>query len=164
MKHRDDVPVFGERVAGQRYIVRPSAYAVIQNDVGQFAIVATPLGLFLPGGGVEIDETPEQAIAREVLEECGLLVRPGLTIAEAVQLVYSSRADAYFEKPSVFLRAVVDGVKTSPLEGDHQLLWISSEAAADGMFHASHAWVLRGAAQPAVADGRGPRLRSEPRR
>jgi 8-oxo-dGTP diphosphatase len=157
MKHWEDVPMFGERVAGQRYVVRPSAYAVIQNDLDQFAVVLTPVGLFLPGGGIEIHETPEQTIAREALEECGLLVRPGLRIAHAVQLVYSSQEDTYFEKPSVFLRAVIESANMSPSELDHDLLWVSSRAAADDMTHESHAWVVRTAAQPAVAGGRGPR-------
>jgi 8-oxo-dGTP pyrophosphatase MutT (NUDIX family) len=29
--------------------------------------------VFLPGGGIRTDETPEQAVLREVREECGLL-------------------------------------------------------------------------------------------
>jgi 8-oxo-dGTP diphosphatase len=155
MQPRNEVAVFGERVDGQSYVMRPSAYALIENDDGRFAVVTAPMGWFLPGGGIEAGETPEQAIAREALEECGLVVEPGLRIAEAIQLVYSAREDTYFEKPSLFLRATVMGTRTSGSDDDHQLLWVTGEAGADRMAHASHAWVLRGAAQPAVAaDGK----------
>ena len=161
MNARNDAAVFGDRVDGQSYVIRPSAYALIEDDDGRFAVVAAPMGWFLPGGGIEADETPEQAIAREALEECGLIVEPGLRIAEAIQLVYSAREDTYFEKPSVFMRATVLGTRTSRSEDNHQLLWITGEAGADRMAHASHAWVLRGAAHTGVAGGRPPRsLRS----
>lgn len=143
----ENVPVFGERVVGQRYVVRPSAYAVIRNDRGHFAVVATPWGRFLPGGGLQPGEIPEQAIVREALEECGLLVRPGSRIAVAVQLVYSIEEHTYFEKPSVFLGAIVERANLPTSESDHQLLWVSAETAAAGsMAHASHLWVLLRAA------------------
>lgn len=69
------MPVFGERVAGASYALRPSAYALIRNEFGQVAVVRTAQGVFLPGGGIEAGETPEQAVQREVLEECGLGIR-----------------------------------------------------------------------------------------
>lgn len=147
------MPVFGERVDGRSYVVRPSAYALIEDGAGRFAVVAAPMGWFLPGGGIEAGETPEQAIAREALEECGLVVEPGPTIAEAIQLVYSAKEDTYFEKPSLFLRATV--TKTSRPEGDHQLMWLTGAACADRMAHASHGWVLLGAARPAVTSTAG---------
>jgi 8-oxo-dGTP diphosphatase len=140
----NDVPVFGERVGGQRYVVRPCAYGVITNEGGDFAVVATPVGSYLPGGGIEPDETPQQAVVRETLEECGLVVRPGATIAEAVQLVYSQLESAYFEKLSVFMHASIERSGVPPTETDHELRWLPRAAAADAMTHASHAWVLRG--------------------
>lgn len=142
-RRNDDLPVFGERVVGREYVVRPSAYAIIETERGQVAVVATTLGLFLPGGGIEENETPEEAVAREVLEECGLLIRPGVRVAEAVQLVCSPAENSCFEKPSVFFRALVEGAVTSPTEDDHRLLWISIEAAVARTAHASHAWALR---------------------
>src|SRR5262245_26303935 len=63
-------PVFGALTAGCPRVLRPSAYAVIENELGLFAVVVTPGGCFLPGGGLENLETPEEAIGREVLEEC----------------------------------------------------------------------------------------------
>ena len=63
------VPVFGSRMAGYPYIERPSAYAIVRNESGCFALMRTPRGFYLPGGGIEASETPEQAIKREAMEE-----------------------------------------------------------------------------------------------
>src|SRR5688500_11690423 len=135
--------VFGERGAGQDYIVRPSAYALILNERDEFAVVMTPLGLLLPGGGIDGDETPAETIVREALEESGLELVPGPEIARVVQLVYSTVERKYFDKRTVFLWATVTGHDSGRGEADHELTWLPAETAAQRMHHESHAWVLR---------------------
>ena len=134
--------IFGERLAGEEYVVRPSAYAVIQNERGEVAVVLTPLGPFLPGGGIEAGETPEETVVREAREEAGLLVRPDGEIARAIQFSYSKTERCYFEKRIVFLRAVLEGMLPAH-EEDHELVWLPRETAAGRMWHESHGWVLR---------------------
>jgi 8-oxo-dGTP diphosphatase len=141
MKGSEPVPVFGQRLAGETYVVRPSAYALIENEKGEVATVLTPLGPFLPGGGIEAGETPEEAVIREAREECGLLVRADGEIARAIQFSYSKTERCYFEKRIVFLRAILEGT-TVALEEDHELVWLPPKTAADRMWHESHAWVL----------------------
>jgi 8-oxo-dGTP diphosphatase len=68
------MPVFGTRVDGCPYIVRPGAYAVVRNASGYFAVIRTPRGSYLPGGGVETNETPGETIKREAREEAGLIL------------------------------------------------------------------------------------------
>ena len=63
---------FGERNYDLNYWKRTGAYAVIQNDLQQFLCVKDLDGLlFLVGGGVEEDESPESALLRESIEETG---------------------------------------------------------------------------------------------
>jgi hypothetical protein len=50
------VPIFGVRVEGCPYIIRPSAYAVVRNEEAALAVVQTPRGYYLLGGGIEGDE------------------------------------------------------------------------------------------------------------
>jgi 8-oxo-dGTP diphosphatase len=136
------IPVFGERLAGERYTVRPSAYCIIENDRGEIAAALTPSGLILPGGGIEAGETPEETVVREAREECGLVVRAAGEIARAIQFIYSQSERTYYEKPTVFLRAIREG-ETKAVEEDHELVWLAVEAAAPRMYHESHGWVLR---------------------
>lgn len=49
---------------------RPSAYGIVVRD-GQILLTEQSQKFILPGGGVELGETPEQAVVREVKEETG---------------------------------------------------------------------------------------------
>ena len=54
----------------------PAVAALIRDHQGRFLVHQRPDGSWsLPAGAVEPGETPAQAIAREVLEETGLIVR-----------------------------------------------------------------------------------------
>jgi 8-oxo-dGTP diphosphatase len=137
------VAVFGERLRGAEYILRPSAYALITNPLKRLAVVRTVQGVFLPGGGIETDESPEEAVEREVLEECGFGIRLRSRLPGAIQLLYSPSELAYFEKPSAFFMAVVEGQRAETSASGHEVLWVASDDAEALLSHASHRWVLR---------------------
>jgi 8-oxo-dGTP diphosphatase len=138
----EPLPVFGERVPDESYVVRPSAYGIVENEKGEIATVLTPNGTTLPGGGIEAGETPEEAVVREVQEECGLIVRPGAFLARAVQFIYSRSERTYYEKRSVFLCAHVLGTTVATEGADHELIWLPRQVAVARLYHESHAWVL----------------------
>jgi len=134
----NNVPVFGDPVHVRT--VRPSAYGIICDGRGRLAVVRTPLGLFLPGGGSMEDEPPEATVARETFEECGLAVEVGPWRRTAIEHVFSPAEQAQFEKRSTFCNAVVTGREEAPSEPDHALEWISFAEAEGLLTPPSHRW------------------------
>ena len=137
-----DIPVFGTRVDGWPHVLRPSAYALVRNTAGELAVVRTPTGCFLPGGGIESGESPEQAIDRESKQECGLALDPAGLLGRAVEYVYSPLEKACFEKASAFFEARVTEVVTAR-EPDHHLVWMNLDSAIDALSCESHRWAVR---------------------
>jgi 8-oxo-dGTP pyrophosphatase MutT (NUDIX family) len=105
----------------------------------------------LPGGGIETGETPEQAVFREVIEECRLDIRLLSRLADASQLVHSQAALTYIEKSSMFFAAVVEGHRPGLPEPDHEVLWVGFDEAASLVSHESHRWALRHNVRAAAA-------------
>lgn len=70
-----DKPIFGEKKQFADYQTRYAAYIVIERDQ-QIAVIEAPNGaFFLPGGEIEGDETKEEAIVRELVEEMGIAAK-----------------------------------------------------------------------------------------
>jgi len=138
----DEVPrQFGSRVPGQPYVLRPSAYVVLRDTAGRVALVRTPVGVFLPGGGQHPGESPEDAARREVAEECGLEIELTERLGVADQFAYSKEETAYFQKRSTFFGARRIG-PTPQLERDHETAWLSDDAARRELSHESHGWAI----------------------
>jgi 8-oxo-dGTP diphosphatase len=97
------VPVFGARSESSGWVTRESAYVLAISTDECLAVVSTNQGAFLPGGGIESGETPQETVAREALEECGLNIQPGVWVVRAIQFVYSEPEQTHFEKRSSFL-------------------------------------------------------------
>ena len=136
------VLVFGKRPEVGACAIRPSAYGIIEDGQGRLAVVHTPQGTFLPGGGIDAGETPEEAIKREILEECGLIVRLGLWTRRAVQFAYLVSARTHFEKRSLFIEGVVEGSGASGSEADHELVWVEPATTVRILSHQSHCWAV----------------------
>jgi 8-oxo-dGTP diphosphatase len=116
---------------------------VIENDLGQFAVVRTPEGAYLPGGGTDPGETPCDTVIRETLEECGLAVRIGSWTTAAVQFAWSEAEQTFFEKRCTFVDAFVLRRDASRLEANHEVLWEDLDRAAETLTHEAHVWALR---------------------
>jgi 8-oxo-dGTP pyrophosphatase MutT (NUDIX family) len=136
------VPVFGAPPAATAAIVRPSAYGIVTDAQGRIAVVHTPVGLSLPGGGSDESEVPEVTVVRETREECGLDVRVGAWRRAAVEHVFSTAERVQFEKHNIFCDAIVLGNAGEPTEADHVLEWVSAGEAAARLVPASHRWAV----------------------
>jgi len=117
--------------------MRPCAYGLVMDNAGRIAVARSRDGVFLPGGGIEAGETPETALEREAIEECGWTIRVGACIALATQLTPS------FEKPSTFFAIDVLHSTGAGLEPGHETLWLHPDEAAATLMHESHAWAVQ---------------------
>ena len=137
----DIVPTFGTPPSDDAAVVRPSAYAVIPNARGDFAIVEADEGTMLPGGGADPLETTDAAVVREVEEECALRIHVKGSLGDAIQFVHSTRNSTHFEKRSNFV--VGDIVAPADRTPEHRTLWLPLHAAAEAMTYESHQWALK---------------------
>ena len=66
------------RVVGTRLLLLPGVAGIVRDDDGRVLFIrrADDGRWGLPAGGIEPNESPARAIAREVHEETGLVVRP----------------------------------------------------------------------------------------
>jgi len=147
----DPVP---EESAGlvERHAVR----AVIRRDSGLLMVHSRLAGDYkFPGGGVEPGESPHQALAREVSEECGRTVRRvGDVLLRAIEHRRALEPGAVFRMESTYYPCDVgDEIHAQRLDKyEHDLafepVWIGIEAAitaneqvlADG---SAQTWVAR---------------------
>jgi len=129
---------FGEISPGLKYIDRPAAYAVILGDEGRVAVVRGKRGWFLPGGGIDPGETPEETILREAREEIAREVSLGELLGEATQ--YFSVGEEHRRLYATFYTATLGALVDNDPKYDLEWVWLA-EARSD-FFHACHVWAV----------------------
>ena len=140
-----DVITFGQKEQNQHYITRSAVYAVMCDpQTDKIAVIQKKDGkLFLPGGGIEANETPEECLKREVLEETGMDVNIGDFIGRANQYFYSQNETTYYLNEGQFYRCDAGQNIYDPIEDDHHLIWIDPVSAIEGLFHAHQRYAVQ---------------------
>jgi 8-oxo-dGTP pyrophosphatase MutT (NUDIX family) len=134
------MPSFGTIEPGIEYAPRPGGYAVVVKD-GLVAIVKTPRGYFLPGGGADPGEALCNAAIRETKEETGFVINITDEIGTADEFVHSPKYNAYFQKVCTFFAAEVVS-RVDEHEPDHKIIWTTPEQAIDLLIHGSQKWAV----------------------
>ena len=137
----EGIPEFGAAVPGADYVLRPGGYLVVRNSRDEIAVLSTPQGFVLPGGGQDSGESPAQAAVREADEECGMHVRLKGLLGTADELVFAASEATYFRKRCVFFSAELVR-RGEGGESDHHLMWMTAEDAAARLRHESQAWAV----------------------
>ena len=129
------IPTFGKPVPGARS--REGSYALIFDPAGRLLVVLGRRGLFLPGGGVDPGETPEQALARELQEECALAIGRQEWLGEALQ---------HFVVDGEPIRMVARFWRITPASGpgpaEDVWEWREPQECRGRFFHACADWAL----------------------
>jgi 8-oxo-dGTP diphosphatase len=139
--------VFGVAKSGVHYTVRKGAYAIIfkMDDFAKVALIrAHGDQYFLPGGGIELGESDEQCLRRELLEETGCSI---------YDIDYFAHAQCYFlstlpvTRPMLsdgyFYTARLGGLVAEPIECDHFLEWVKVQECARLLYHEHQAWAVQ---------------------
>ena len=131
--------MFGVADRRARYSEREAAYAVILDADRRAAVVRARSGLFLPGGGIEADESPTEALRRESLEECGRPLEILRPIGRAIQYCYGEEGP--FRAHHRFFEARFEGLSSQPAE--YHLAWVYIDEACRWFRYESHVWAVR---------------------
>lgn len=136
--------VFGEKKDNAEYIRRPAVYGLMFNEQkDQIGIIETDDGLYyLPGGGIENNETHEQCLKREAIEEMGLEVEIGSFIGSAQQYFYSNSERTYYLNEGHFYFCKMVKQLGKPLDDDHFLIWLKPDEAIENLVHEHQSWAV----------------------
>ena len=143
MNNSARIPTFGERLAGQTYIERPGAYALIRDARQRIATLRVGIAFFLPGGAMAPDETLRETLHREMMEECGRAIQIGPELGKAVEYIYARNERVYYQLHSTFFEATFMDGQVAPLGNDHLLVWLSASEAIQQLQRQSQAWAVQ---------------------
>lgn len=138
---------FGQAVAGLDYRERAAAFGVVENALGQIALVEVtkpgkPPYFDLPGGAVESGETESQAVVREFGEETGLIVAVDRLIVTVSQFFLKSDGEPVRNVGGVHGARAVGEDTALKVEDDHRLVWLDPRDAVVALRHDAHAWAV----------------------
>lgn len=136
---------FGTPKPGLAYVRRPTAFGLVFHD-GKLACVRVDRGegsyYDLPGGAIDGDETEEQALVREFVEETGMAVRPFARIAEAAQYFRKSDGAPINNTGGFWVAEMLSIDPAAKVETDHELVWLHPHTALNELRHDAHAWAV----------------------
>lgn len=132
---------FGEQVQGQKYLDREGAYLICIQDK-MAAVVKTPRGYFLLGGGLYKGESHIECIKREILEEIGFSCEVGKYVCSADTYGLHERL-GYFHPIQYYYSGKLGMQTRMPVEKDHSLEWISINDIENKMYVKSQGWAVK---------------------
>ncbi|HJB15853.1 MAG TPA: NUDIX domain-containing protein [Candidatus Blautia excrementipullorum] len=131
--------VFGHREKGQ-YYNREGAYLITFSG-GQTAVVRTPRGYFLLGGGIQGNESDEECLRRECLEECGYTCTAHRMVAAAETYCVHERKGLFHPIQRYYYGTLNERIQC-PVEEDHEFLWMDYDAIRGKMYSEMQNWAL----------------------
>jgi 8-oxo-dGTP diphosphatase len=136
--------IFGRKIDNVDYVFRPGAYALIfDKEKNKIAVIQTgDEHYFLPGGGLDSEETHEECLLREGIEEMGMSIKPIKYIGSAQRYFYSMNDKTYYLGEGHFYLCEILAHVGDPSEENHILKWVELKSAADLLWHDHQRWAV----------------------
>ncbi len=132
---------FGEKLSDVSYNDRAGAYLISVKN-GKMAVVETPKGYFLIGGGINTDESHVDCIKREAIEEIGHIVTVKKYICSAEEYITREKR-GYFHPIQYYYEGEIGEKTVNPIEMDHVFKWIPIEESESKLFFKSQKWAVK---------------------
>ena len=135
---------FGSADPGADYLFRPATFVLVFHDEKIACVRVTRDTPYydLPGGAVDGDETEQQALIREYVEETGMSIRPIERIAEAGQYFRKSDGQPVNNVGGFWIAGMLSLEPARKVEDDHELVWLHPRTALAELRHDAHAWAV----------------------
>lgn len=138
---------FGIKEDNVIYKERIGAYGIGFSKDGKVPVAKTHLfngkiGYFLLGGGIKDNETHNDCIIRESLEEAGLLVIPKKLICKGDYYHFIIQNNMYFHGIGYFYYMEINDVVATPTEPDHSLAWLTLDEVRENLFLPHQIWAV----------------------
>lgn len=131
--------IFGIKES-ENYIDRKGAYLIpVKNNT--VAVVQTPKGYFLLGGGIEGGEGDVACIERECLEEIGYRVKIDEHICSAESYTLNDKI-GYFHPIQNYYTGELVEKSSKPIESDHKLVRKKYDELIGHMFSDMQGWAI----------------------
>lgn len=136
-----DETIFGEKLENIKYFERKAVYGIVINSETKIATIETPRGYFLPGGGVEKDESHVQCLEREFMEETGYEIEIGNYIGKS-SLYHMSKSNRYIYGIGFFYFVDLKNRKNNGIEEDHNLIWLEANECINNLYFKHQSWAV----------------------
>lgn len=135
---------FGMADPALSYLRRPATFGLVFRDQKIACVRVTRETPYydLPGGAVDGEETEQQALVREFVEETGMAVRPVERIAEAGQYFLKSDGQPVNNLGGFWIAEYLSIDPAAKVEDDHELVWLHPRTALAELRHDAHAWAV----------------------
>lgn len=133
----------GKKIENTIYNKRPGAYVIIESDEDdKIAIATDAVGVyFFLGGGIEENETPEEALKREVIEESGYSLKNIILFDKVASWCYSETR-GYMDVEATIYIANFDKKVAKPIEEDHEIIWVNPLEYKNKLYHEYQRYIL----------------------
>lgn len=135
---------FGHADDGADYLFRPATFGLVFHDEKIACVRVTRDTPYydLPGGAVDGEETEQEALVREFIEEAGMTVRPIERLTEAGQYFRKSDGEPVNNFGGFWIAEMTELDPARKVEDDHELVWLHPRTALAELRHDAHAWAV----------------------